>query len=373
MKFKTKTSISVVCCTAVALVGLAVPAHAATLAQMKQRQAAARSRKASLAAQVDTLRASDADLQKALDSLDAQVRSQQALVDDATQAVESAKAKLADTQAKLDATTARINKLRDAMVRRAVDAYADVSNGSDPLGQLAGTSDMNDAARKNAVLDGITQTDSDVADSLRAAKQDQQRLRDLEEADRKNAEAHQAQLIGALNAVKSDRDQKSKVQDAVNKRISDIQNEEKAAAAEESQLGGSLSRGDANVARPPSAFGLIRPIGGPITSPFGMRWGHLHPGIDFGVPIGTPIHAAKAGTVVFSGSMSGYGNAVVIDHGGGFSTLYGHQSRTAVSVGQHVNQGDVIGYSGNTGFSTGPHLHFETRVNGSPQDPMRFL
>lgn len=119
--------------------------------------------------------------------------------------------------------------------------------------------------------------------------------------------------------------------------------------------------------------GFIWPVSGPITSPFGMRWGTLHPGIDIGVPTGTPIHAAAAGTVIYCGWMSGYGNLVMIDHGGDLATLYGHQSRIAVSCGESVTQGQVIGYSGCTGFCTGPHVHFEVRVNGSPVDPLGYL
>ena len=119
--------------------------------------------------------------------------------------------------------------------------------------------------------------------------------------------------------------------------------------------------------------GFIWPVSGPITSPFGMRWGTLHPGIDIGVPTGTPIHAAAAGTVIYCGWMSGYGNLVMIDHGGDLATLYGHQSRIAVSCGESVTQGQVIGYSGCTGFCTGPHVHFEVRVNGAPVDPIGYL
>ncbi len=123
----------------------------------------------------------------------------------------------------------------------------------------------------------------------------------------------------------------------------------------------------------PSAAGLIWPVSGPITSPFGPRWGGFHPGIDIGVPEGTPIHAAAAGTVIYCGWESGYGNLVVIDHHNGLATAYGHQSRIAVSCNQNVAQGDVIGYSGCTGFCTGPHLHFEVRVNGAPVDPLGYL
>jgi murein DD-endopeptidase MepM/ murein hydrolase activator NlpD len=104
-----------------------------------------------------------------------------------------------------------------------------------------------------------------------------------------------------------------------------------------------------------------------------MRWGSLHPGIDIGAGMGTPIKAAASGRVIVAAYSGGYGNLVVIDHGNGLATAYAHQSRIAVSVGQEVSQGQVIGYVGSTGFSTGPHLHFEVRVNGSPADPMGYL
>ncbi|MGH2999618.1 MAG: M23 family metallopeptidase, partial [Gaiellaceae bacterium] len=122
-----------------------------------------------------------------------------------------------------------------------------------------------------------------------------------------------------------------------------------------------------------SAAGFIWPVQGPITSPFGPRWGSFHPGIDIGVPEGTPIHAAAAGTVIYCGWEEGYGNFVVIDHHNGLATAYGHQSRIAVSCNENVSQGQIIGYSGCTGYCTGPHLHFEVRVNGTPVDPLGYL
>ena len=136
---------------------------------------------------------------------------------------------------------------------------------------------------------------------------------------------------------------------------------------------GDSSTGTGQTAASASAAGFIWPVSGPITSPFGMRWGTLHPGIDIGVPTGTPIHAAAAGTVIYCGWEEGYGNLVVIDHHNGLGTAYGHQSRIAVSCGANVAQGDVIGYSGCTGFCTGPHVHFEVRVNGQPVDPLAYL
>lgn len=121
------------------------------------------------------------------------------------------------------------------------------------------------------------------------------------------------------------------------------------------------------------------PVSGEITSPYGYRthpiWGTTiyHSGIDIGVDEGTPVHAADGGTVAWSGWMGGYGYAVVIDHGNGMSTLYGHNSELVVSEGQDVGKGQVIAYAGSTGNSTGPHVHFEVRISGDPVDPMGYL
>jgi murein DD-endopeptidase MepM/ murein hydrolase activator NlpD len=122
-----------------------------------------------------------------------------------------------------------------------------------------------------------------------------------------------------------------------------------------------------------SASGLIWPVNGPVTSPFGMRWGRLHTGIDIGAATGYPISAAAAGVVIFCGWEQGYGNLVVLDNGNGLSTAYAHQSSIAVSCGQQVNQGDVIGFVGCTGHCYGPHLHFEVRIDGNPVDPLGYL
>jgi murein DD-endopeptidase MepM/ murein hydrolase activator NlpD len=121
---------------------------------------------------------------------------------------------------------------------------------------------------------------------------------------------------------------------------------------------------------------FIWPVDGPVVSGFGMRWGRMHEGIDIAVPAGTPIRAAASGSVVLQQSEAesgGYGNFTCLDHGGGLQTCYAHQSSFAVSAGQSVSQGDVIGYVGCTGHCFGDHLHFEVRVNGAPTDPLGYL
>lgn len=124
---------------------------------------------------------------------------------------------------------------------------------------------------------------------------------------------------------------------------------------------------------------FVRPVPGSVTSPFGPRthpilgYVRMHTGVDFNAPYGQPIRAAAGGRVILAGTYGGYGTTIVIDHGGGTATLYAHQSSVAVGYGQQVAAGDTVGYVGSTGLSTGPHLHFEVRVDGVPVDPMQYL
>jgi murein DD-endopeptidase MepM/ murein hydrolase activator NlpD len=122
-----------------------------------------------------------------------------------------------------------------------------------------------------------------------------------------------------------------------------------------------------------SAAGFVWPVHGILTSGYGWRWGRMHEGIDLAVGNGTPVVAAASGTVILAGWMGGYGNLVVVDHGNGIATAYGHNTSVTVGSGQSVAQGQLIAYSGNTGHSTGPHVHFEVRVGGSPVDPLGYL
>jgi murein DD-endopeptidase MepM/ murein hydrolase activator NlpD len=122
-----------------------------------------------------------------------------------------------------------------------------------------------------------------------------------------------------------------------------------------------------------SSAGMIWPVNGPVTSGFGWRWGRMHEGIDIAAGSGTPVMAAASGRVIYASWMSGYGNLVVVDHGGGLATAYAHLSGYAVGVGSAVAQGQTVGYVGCTGHCFGDHLHFEVRVNGSAVDPLGYL
>jgi murein DD-endopeptidase MepM/ murein hydrolase activator NlpD len=184
-------------------------------------------------------------------------------------------------------------------------------------------------------------------------------------------------LVGARNDLaqtKSDQATNLSKLSAHDRSLADeIAQEQASSAALASAIRAAQAQAAQGPPATPSSAGLIWPVSGPVTSPFGPRWGSFHQGIDIGVPTGTPIAAAAAGTVIYCGWESGYGNLVVIDHGGSLATAYGHQSSIAVSCGQHVEQGQTIGYVGCTGHCFGPHLHFEVRINGSPVDPLGFL
>jgi murein DD-endopeptidase MepM/ murein hydrolase activator NlpD len=143
-------------------------------------------------------------------------------------------------------------------------------------------------------------------------------------------------------------------------------------AALQASAGGGGGSAPAGPVRP-GAGGLIWPVNGPLVSPFGMRWGRLHAGVDIAAPAGTPIRAAKSGRVVLLGPTSGYGNYVCIDHGGGLSTCYAHLSSYSTSMGASVSQGTVIGAVGCTGHCFGDHLHFEVRQGGAPVNPAGYL
>ena len=159
--------------------------------------------------------------------------------------------------------------------------------------------------------------------------------------------------------------------EAYDRETAELQSESYAIAA--------FLRGEGSGPAKVSPKGMVWPVDGPVTSGYGWRehpvlgGRRFHAGIDIGVPSGTMIAAAGEGTVVFAGLKNGYGNTVIIDHGGGIATLYAHQSRIASAVGNVVQRGQTIGFVGCTGYCTGPHLHFEVRVNGDPTDPMGWL
>lgn len=198
--------------------------------------------------------------------------------------------------------------------------------------------------------------------------------------------AVQARLLAARGALAGARADERRMLAASERKERGLRGQVEDLSQESAALAAAIAAAQARASTPPasrgggvqsggaaSPGGLIWPVTGPITSPFGPRWGRLHLGIDIAAPGGTPLRAAAAGTVITAGWMGGYGNLVVLDHGGGLATAYAHQSAVAVGAGQRVVQGETVGYVGCTGTCTGDHVHFEVRVNGAPVDPLGYL
>ncbi len=182
-------------------------------------------------------------------------------------------------------------------------------------------------------------------------------------------------LSAAINRLDNDSDE---ITNLILKRVAEAEAKARAEQASINAAAAKMAREEALRAARRSGK-MVMPSRGPITSNFGSRfhpvlgYSRFHAGTDFGAEHGSPIFAAETGVVIYAGWYGGYGNAVILDHGGGMTTLYAHASRLDVYEGQAVKKGDVIAAIGTTGLSTGPHLHFEVRRGGEPVDPLAFL
>ncbi|MBW3614548.1 MAG: peptidoglycan DD-metalloendopeptidase family protein [Actinobacteria bacterium] len=361
---------------------VASPAGAATsTSAARKRQEQVRKAKAEKAKQLNGLKASDAELDRAVNALSVQVRAQGAKLAAARQAVGAAEASVRQAENRIAATERDMTVLSGAVLDRAVAAY--VRPQQSTFTEIADSQDLGEASRRASMLRQVANKDRDVIDRLRAAKEDLGIEREKADAARQVAAKRREAERAELGTLQVNLKEKARLERALSARIQAVTAEVDALAREDAAVTElirrkALERASRGSLAPDtggrvSGAGLRWPVGGPVTSEFGSRWGRLHAGIDIGSGSGTPIRAAKAGTVIFAGSQGGYGNVVIIDHGGGLTTLYAHQSRLGTNDGAEVSQGEVVGFVGSTGHSTGPHLHFETRVGGSPQNPRRYL
>lgn len=358
---------------AAVLGALAPPADAATSrAAARARRSAVRAKKARLASQLNLLKASERQLVAAASVLGAQADAVAMQVRAARQATAVAQAELRRTSEQLETTRVRIQQLSGLVVARAVARFmAPVRAGrADP----AATADLATSARKQALLDSVAASDRDVIDQLRMAREDNEIARAAADAAAQRARARARQTELTLAALRRATADKRRVAASVQARKQEVLSEIEAQAAAEASLSRIINQ---RTRFGPDSFvssrGCLWPTRGRTTSEFGYRWGRLHAGVDIGARTGTAIWSAKAGNVIFTGRQSGYGNVVIVDHGGGLTTLYAHQSRIKAYEGQRVRQGQTIGSVGSTGRSTGPHLHFETRYNGRARNPRTCL
>jgi len=333
-------------------------------------------RKRQATSELDLAIASNDAVEAELGRLDQAVAVQRAHSEDARRAEAAAEVRVRDATDRLAAIDGRVRGLRTELAYQAVQAYTDPSSQGGLMAAMTRTGSLDDLAHRQAFLDTVRSNATGVVEGLRGTRQDQETTANELEAARKTAaerakvEASRTKTLEATRAVQ----EKTHVE--LQRRIDGLRGETQALAGQEQALAELIRArsgpGEVVGSGAASAAGLIWPIHGPVSSEFGPRWGGFHPGIDIAVPTGVPIAAAGNGVVVVAGPNGGYGNFVVIDHNNGYATAYAHQSSIAVGQGQTVKQGEVIGYVGSTGFSTGPHLHFEIRVNGTAQDPRNF-
>ncbi len=296
------------------------------------------------------------------------------------------------TEAELKAAQARLQSREKVFYKRVRDIY--INGRLSYLDVVIGSKDFSDFANRMEMLKRILQSDMDLINTIKTEREEIASKKAKLEADRakvleleKVAQEKQnvinqkkAERQAVLERAMNDRDTAERAYNELMASSASITAMLQQRAAERAAAAAASSQGGGGGATWVQGTGqLSAPVNAPITSNFGWRihpiYGtrRLHAGTDFGVDEGTPVHAADGGVVVEAGWVSGYGYTVIIDHGNGMSTLYAHNSDVAVSPGQTVSKGQVVSYSGNTGGSTGPHLHFEVRINGEPTDPMGYL
>jgi murein DD-endopeptidase MepM/ murein hydrolase activator NlpD len=300
-------------------------------------------------------------------------------------------ARLDRTQARLDRERAYLEILRKRLERsigvleaRLVDIYK--SDEPDALTVILQADGFDDLLQRYQYLDSIQEQDASIVDRVHNLRNETFELVDSIRAQRDEIAAREAELertrlqleareaeLDAARAAKADA--LATVEDSIQRLEGDIGDIE---ADIQAQIQAAQAAAPATPTLPAgpvqgeSSSGFIWPVSGPVVSPFGWRWGRMHEGIDIAAPAGTPIRAVANGNIILAAPTSGYGNYTCIDHGGGLSTCYAHQSSYAITSGS-VSQGDVIGYVGCTGSCFGDHLHFEVRINGGAVDPMGYL
>lgn len=326
--------------------------------------------------------------QQQVDSVSEQLRTIQGNLDTAASEYNSILAKLAATEQQIKVNTEVLAKVEKNLAERSQilnkrmrDIY---KNGQvNYLDVLFGASDFADFTTRAELLKRIINLDVNLVAQVKAERELVVQKRAELERDKAAITELKAQAAAKKTQIEANKNEREKVlNSAVNERDTAEQayKELMETSAQIEQMIRRIQSGSNAAAGSAGGSGaLMWPASGPITSPFGWRthpiFGNqiFHSGIDIGADYGDAVAAADSGVVVYSGWMGGYGNAVIIDHGGGISTLYGHNSELLVEEGARVQKGQIISRVGSTGYSTGPHLHFEVRENGSPVSPMGYL
>jgi murein DD-endopeptidase MepM/ murein hydrolase activator NlpD len=328
-----------------------------------------------------------------IDTLQGEIRATERQLDRAQASLDRQQAELLEVRNRLEAARDRLERLRSqlatarkVLAARLVEIYK--ADAPDALTVVLEADGFGDLLERAEFLDRISDQDREVTERVRGlrdkAREQAISLAELERREQAIAEqllhqrdviaAVESQLVSSRDELAAARADKRRALAQVRDTRSSLEGDLRALEAEQARVQAALVARQAGAGPIRQGSGaLIWPVNGPVVSPFGMRWGRLHAGVDIAVPAGTAIRAADSGRVVMMGWVGGYGNYTCIQHTGSLSTCYAHQSSFSTSNGASVSKGQVIGSVGCTGHCFGDHLHFETRVNGSPVDPMGYL
>lgn len=330
-----------------------------------------------------------AEIQGTLGLAEANVAAKQAEITAQEDRVAELEGQMRTIELQLLETSQAIDDTSRTLAVQAVEMYM---NAAMPVGTMVlGFESMSDLAVGWTYADGATGKSEDLLDSFEFLRAEEDRQRSQIELARSEAEMilfelgeEKALLDAELERLEGLRAEAEAEFAGVQQLLTRIRSDIAAAEQHKDGLEADLARIEAEIAAAQEQGGeapgrLRMPVHGWISSYYGWRthpiFGtrRMHTGIDLAAIGGTPIYAAEAGRVIIAGVRGGYGNAVVIDHGGGLATLYAHQSRLTVSVGERVAAGERIGFVGCTGYCTGDHLHFEVHINGKHTDPLPYL
>jgi murein DD-endopeptidase MepM/ murein hydrolase activator NlpD len=353
-------------------------AQSQTVEQLQQKQKEINQKRESLQEEQERLQRMESSAAQRLDGLQDTIEVTSLKIKDTEYQIAQAEQELKTLETTLAQAQQDYDSVRAAAVGRL--QFMQRQQGSEGWAVLLQSKDLNEFLDRRYQLKRVYEADRAFLEDLKARADEIIRQRQGVEAQKNSIALLRQQLLAQRDQFEVQAQQQTQLI----ARLKDDRNALEAAEAQlvrDSESLASLIRQKIAATRGPvlGTGQMTFPVAASITSRFGPRvhpilgYRRFHSGMDFGASYGSTIRAADSGRVIFSGWYGGYGNAVIIDHGGGLTTLYAHSSRLLVREGQTVQRGQSIAAVGSTGLSTGPHLHFEVRRNGSPVDPAQFL
>ena len=360
------------------ILGTIIPVYASELEEAQRKLQDINQKINAQQANINAARQKQRSVSQEIATLDQSIKYTEDRINALNKDISQLEKEIERTQEEISRQEEELDKQVEILSERLVYVYEQGGQAS-YLEVLLASTDIKDFLTRYDMLKYIIEGDMELIDSINQKRAElNQKKSDLE--------VKQNRLIASREELKSQKAALAEQQSAKKAVLNDINNEKAAYEKALAELEAASREIEALIRRSQSgdqlgtgAFTWPAPGYTTITSPYGMRYHpilktqKIHTGMDIGAPMGAKIVAADSGTVIFAGWMGAYGQTVIIDHGKGLSTLYGHQSSILVSNGQSVTKGQTIGKVGSTGWSTGPHLHFEVRINGQHTNPRQYI